>query len=72
MEKYNLAAYLTGGVENIVKNILRATLKDPRESAFMLKYSLASREAIKRRTMYEARGIRKRRTSGAARVCISG
>ena len=56
MEKFDLAAYLTGGVENIVKNILRATLKDPRESAFMLKYSLASREATKRRTMYEERG----------------
>ena len=56
MEKFDLAAYLTGGVENIVKNVLRATLKDPRESAFMLKYSLASREATKRRAMYEEQG----------------
>ena len=56
MEKFDLAAYLTGGVENIVKNILRATLKDPRESAFMLKYSAASREASKRRAAYEKSG----------------
>jgi len=56
MEKFDLAAYLTGGVENIVKNILRATLKDPRESAFMLKYSAASREASKRRAACEKAG----------------
>lgn len=56
MEQFDLAAYLTGGVENIVKNILRSTLKDPRESAFMLKYSAASREASKRRTTYEKAG----------------
>jgi len=34
---FDLAAYLTNGVENIVKGILRATLKDPKESAFMPK-----------------------------------
>lgn len=56
MEPFDLAKYLTNGVENIVKNILRATLKDPRESAFMLKYSAASREASKRRAAYEAEG----------------
>lgn len=56
MEQFDLAAYLTNGVENIVKNILRATLKDPRESAFMLKYSAASREASKRRAAYEEAG----------------
>ena len=56
MEKFDLGAYLTNGVENIVKNILRATLKDPRESAFMLKYNAASREASKRRAAYEKSG----------------
>lgn len=56
MNNFDLAAYLTGGVENIVKNILRATLKDPRESAFMLKYSMACREASRRRAMYEEHG----------------
>ena len=56
MEKFDLAAYLANGVENIVKNILRATLKDPRESAFMLKYSAASREASKQRAAYEKAG----------------
>ena len=32
---FDLEGYLTDGVEAIVKNALRATLKDPRESAFM-------------------------------------
>ena len=56
MEEFNLTTYLTNGVETIVKNILRATMKDPRESAFMLKYSMASREAAKKRTSYEQAG----------------
>ena len=41
---YDMAAYLTNGVENIVKGILCATLKDPKESAFMLKYSTTEAE----------------------------
>jgi len=56
LENFDLTAYLTGGVERIVKNILRATLKDPRESAFMLKYSIASREASGKRAAAEENG----------------
>lgn len=56
MENFDLTAYLTGGVENIVKNILRATLKDPKESAFLLKYSAASKEAAAKRAEAEAVG----------------
>ena len=49
MENFDLAKYLSNGVENLVKNILRATLKDPKESAFMMKYSRSVKEAAKRR-----------------------
>lgn len=56
MERFDLAAYLSNSVEKIIKNILRATLKDPRESAFMLRYSAASREAARRRAQYEKDG----------------
>ena len=56
MEQFDLASYLTGGVENIVKGILRATLSDPKESAFMLKYSLASKAASKKRAASETAG----------------
>lgn len=49
MENFDLAAYLSTGVENLVKNILRATLKNPKESAFMVTYSRSVKEAAKRR-----------------------
>ncbi|MBQ8174903.1 MAG: radical SAM protein [Clostridia bacterium] len=49
MENFDLAKYLTTGVENLVNNILRATLKDPKESAFMMKYSRSVKEAAKHR-----------------------
>ncbi|MBQ8297463.1 MAG: radical SAM protein [Ruminococcus sp.] len=56
LESFDLAQYLTNGVENLVKNILRATLKDPKESAFMLRYSHSVKEAAKIRTELENNG----------------
>lgn len=56
MESFNLVQYLTDGVEKLLKNILRATLKDPKESAFMLKFSHSVKEATKRRTELENSG----------------
>lgn len=55
-DTFDLAAYLTGGVEKIVKDAIRATLKDPKESAFMARYALASKAASKRRAELEAQG----------------
>ncbi|MCD7820940.1 MAG: radical SAM protein, partial [Clostridiales bacterium] len=54
--EFNLGEYLTGGVEKIVKGAVRATLKDPKESVFMARYALASREASKRRAELEEQG----------------
>ncbi|SHK25403.1 Radical SAM superfamily enzyme, MoaA/NifB/PqqE/SkfB family [Anaerocolumna jejuensis DSM 15929] len=48
-EKLDLERYLSNGVENIVKGAIRATLKDPRESIFMAKYAIASKEAARKR-----------------------
>ena len=53
---FDLAAYLTGGVENIVKGAIRATLRNPRESAFMARFALAAREASRRREQAERSG----------------
>ena len=53
----DIQAYLTEGVENIVKDALRATLRDPRESAFMAKFAAASARASKRRAANEAEGL---------------
>ena len=55
-ESFNLGEYLTGGVEKIVKGAVRATLSDPRESAFMARFALSSREASRRRARAEAEG----------------
>ena len=41
----DLQEYLTEGLERIVSDAVRATLKNPRESAFMLKFAAASRIA---------------------------
>ncbi len=44
-QEFNLEEYLTNGVEWLVKDALRATLKNPRESAFLTKYAVASKKA---------------------------
>lgn len=55
-QDFNLERYLTGGVENIVKNIMRATLTNPKESLFISKYALASKEAARVRRQAEENG----------------
>ena len=55
-EKFDLQEYLTKGVERIVGEAVRATLKNPRESAFMLKFAAASCSASKRRRKAEDNG----------------
>ena len=55
-KEFNLGEYLTGGVERIVKGAVRATLTDPRESMFMARFALSSREASRRRAKAEADG----------------
>lgn len=48
--EFNLGEYLAGGIERIVKRAIPATLTDPRESAFMARFAMASHEAAKKRT----------------------
>ena len=55
-ESFDLQAYLTQGVEQIVADALKATLKDPRESAFMLTFAAASKAASKKRREAEDAG----------------
>ena len=54
--KFDIQAYMTRGVERIVADSLKATLRDPRESAFMIKFAAASRKASKVRAEAEKRG----------------
>ena len=55
-ENFDLQAYVTKGVENVVSDALKATLKDPRESAFMLRFAAASKAASKKRRELENAG----------------
>lgn len=55
-KEFQLGAYLTNGVEKIVKGAIRATLTDPRESAFLAKYALVSKEAAQKRSKAEKNG----------------
>ena len=55
-ENFDLQNYLIEGVEGVVKEAIKATLKNPRESAFMLKFAAASRAASKKRRIAEDNG----------------
>lgn len=53
---FDLQSYLSKGVEQVVTDAIKATLKDPKESAFMLRFAAASRAASKKRQASEAKG----------------
>ncbi len=53
---FDIQSYMTKGVERIVADALRATVKNPRESAYMLKFAAASKKASKKRAVAEAAG----------------
>lgn len=55
-DAFVLQEYLAHGVEDIVSEALKATLKDPRESAFMARFAAAARTATKRRDAAEREG----------------
>lgn len=55
-EKFDIQAYMTKGIERIVTASLKATLRDPRESAFMVRFAAASRKASKLRAEAEKAG----------------
>ena len=55
-ESFDLQAYVTAGVENVVRDALKATLNDPRECAFMLRFAAASKAASKKRREAEDAG----------------
>ena len=56
-ENFDIQQYLADGVDQVVKDALKATLKDPRESAFLAKFALASAKANKKRIEEEEGGL---------------
>ena len=56
-EAFDLQAHIEQGVEKIVSDTLKATWKNPKESAFMAKFAVASRRASRTRLQYESEGL---------------
>lgn len=52
----NLESYLSNGVEKIVKGIMKASLRNPAASIFMMRFMEASKKARKIRVGYEIKG----------------
>ncbi|MBE5862766.1 MAG: radical SAM protein [Lachnospiraceae bacterium] len=55
-QNFDIQSYMTKGVERIVADAIKATIKNPRESAFMLRFAAASRAASKKRAELEKNG----------------
>ncbi len=53
---FDIQSYMTEGVERVVADALRATVRNPRESAYMLKFAAASKKASRKRAASEKRG----------------
>ena len=53
---FDLIEYMNQGVKGIVENALKASLKNPREAAFFVKFLGASKKAEERRTQLENSG----------------
>lgn len=55
-EHFDIQAYMTKGVERVVSDAIKATLKNPRESAFMVKFAAVSKAASAKRKKAEKAG----------------
>lgn len=55
-QNFDIQAYMTKGVERVVSDAIKATVKNPRESVFMLRFAAASRAASQKRTQAEKNG----------------
>ena len=55
-EVFDIQTYMTKGVERVVSDALRATLQNPKESAYMIRFAAASVAASRRRKVAEERG----------------
>jgi len=46
--EFDIQEYMTKGVERVVADAIKATLKNPKESAFMLGFAAASAKGLKK------------------------
>ena len=55
-QNFDIQAYMTKGVERVVADAIKATVKNPKESAFLLRFAAASRAASRKRAESEKNG----------------
>ncbi len=55
-KEFDIQEYMTKGVETVVRDAMRATLKNPKESLYMVKFAAASKTASKKRKEAEKNG----------------
>ena len=55
-ENFDLQQHIADGVEKIVSDALKATFKDPKESAFLVKFAAAAKKASRIRLKSEEKG----------------
>lgn len=53
---FNLSEYMNDSIERMVNDVMRAALKNPRETTFLLKYLSVSKKAKAKRKKYEDLG----------------
>ena len=59
-QNFDIQAYMTKGVERVVADAIKATFKNPKESAVMVKFAAASRSASKK-------GLKRKKTENTFR-----
>lgn len=56
-KNFDLQQYLANGAENIIKDAISATFKNPKETLFLAKFARSSAKATKIRNEYDKKGI---------------
>ena len=54
--EFDIQEYMTRGVERVVSDAVKATLRNPKESAYMARFAMASGAASRKRARMEAQG----------------
>lgn len=55
-KEFDIQEYMTRGVERVVADSIKATLRNPKESAFMVKFAAATKVASKKRNESKKKG----------------
>ena len=55
-QNFDIGTYMAKGIEHIVSDALRATLKNPKESIFMTQFALSAKKATAKRAKSDAEG----------------